>query len=467
MRDWLILIMAFMATGIIYFSCKQAKTDKETASFNGSPGEVRLITLAPGHFHAALVQKTSYPQVAELVSVYAPEGDELRQHMQRIEDYNNRAKNPTKWRESVYTGDDFLTKMSLDSTGNVVVIAGNNQKKTAYIEAALQSGKNVLADKPMAINTANFELLKECFAIAKQKNILLYDIMTERFEISTMLQKELSQIAPLFGTLQAGTPEEPAIVKESVHHFFKEVSGKPLIRPAWFFDVEQQGDGMVDVGTHLVDLVQWECFPEQILDYKHDVQIVDANRYATILTPQQFKQATGADTYPNYLQKDVKNGNLEVYANGNITYTLKGVHARVSVIWNFVAPEGGGDTHFSIMRGTKADLIIKQDAEQKYIPSLYIESNEAELEQRVKEAIAQIAGKYPGVMAKKISNRCWEVVIPHEYRNGHEAHFSQVTERYLQYLQDGALPEWEVPNMITKYYTTTKALEFAKQKGAK
>jgi hypothetical protein len=29
---------------------------------------------------------------------------------------------------------------------------------------------------------------------------------------------------------------------------------------------------------------------------------------------------------------------------------------------------------------------------------------------------------------------------------------------------DGKLPEWEVPNMIAKYYTTTKALEIAKNK---
>jgi len=467
MRRRSIIIPTLLATIVIFSGCKTKPGNTETNSFDGSPGEVKLITLAPGHFHAALVQKTSYPQVDTAVAVYAPEGDELKQHLQRIDDYNNRAKNPTKWEESVYTGSDFLSQMALNTTGNVVIIAGNNRDKTAYIKASLEAGKNVLADKPMVVNSSNFETLKQCFNIAAKKGVLLYDIMTERFEISTMLQKELSQITPLFGELQKGTPEQPAIVKESVHHFFKEVSGKPLIRPAWFFDVNQQGDGMVDVGTHLVDLVQWECFPDQILNYKSDVQIIDANRYPTILSPQQFKQATGADTYPDYLQKDVKYGNLEVYANGDFTYTLKGVHARVSVIWNFAAPTGGGDTHFSIMRGTKADLIIKQDAEQKYIPSLYIESKEAALEQRVTEAVALIAENYPGVTAQKVSDSSWEVIIPQQYRNGHEAHFSEVTQRYLQYLQDGALPQWEIPNMITKYYTTTKALEFAMQKAKK
>ena len=69
----------------------------------------------------------------------------------------------------------------------------------------------------------------------------------------------------LFGTLVKGTTDDPAISKVSVHHFSKIVSGAPLKRPQWFFDVRQQGEGIVDVTTHLVDLVQWEAFPEQTL----------------------------------------------------------------------------------------------------------------------------------------------------------------------------------------------------------
>ena len=44
---------------------------------------------------------------------------------------------------------------------------------------------------------------------------------------------------------------------------------------------------------------------------------------------------------------------------------------------------------------------------------------------------------------------------------GHEAHFAQVMERYLQYLKDKKLPGWEVPGMLAKYYTATKALDIA------
>ncbi len=53
--------------------------------------------------------------------------------------------------------------------------------------------------------------------------------------------------------------------------------------------------------------------------------------------------------------------------------------------------------------------------------------------------------------------------VGEKFKEGHEAHFARVTEKFLQYLKDGKLPSWEVPNMIAKYYTTTAALEMAQQ----
>jgi hypothetical protein len=54
------------------------------------------------------------------------------------------------------------------------------------------------------------------------------------------------------------------------------------------------------------------------------------------------------------------------------------------------------------------------------------------------------------------------VNIPKKYKATHEDHFGQVTSRFLEYMNEGNLPEWEVPGMITKYYTTTSALKMAK-----
>lgn len=463
MKTYLVFTMIALLAAI---SCS-TKND-ETRPFTGAPGEVKLITLDPGHFHAALVQKNSYQQVADEVFVYAPEGDDVKEHLAKVEAYNKRADSPTRWDEVVYTGPDFMEKMIAEKKGNVMVTAGNNGKKTDYIKRTLLAGINVLADKPMAINSANFETLKECFDIAGTQNVLLYDIMTERHEITTILQRELSMLPAVYGEQLTGTPEEPGIVKESVHHFFKTVSGNPLKRPAWFFDVEQQGEGIVDVTTHLVDLVQWEAFPDVILDYQKDIELLDANRWTTPMTKEQFKEVTDLDTYPDYLQKDVVSDTLKVYANGDILYKLKGLYAKVSVIWNYTFPEGGGDTHFSVMKGSKADLVIRQGKEQGYKPELFIETlpdiDLAAYEKDLDAAMPAVADKYPGIALNKIADNVWQVHIPDRYRVGHEAHFGQVTENFLQYLKDGKLPDWEVPNMIAKYYVTTQALEMAKRK---
>ena len=428
---------------------------------------VKLITLDPGHFHAALVQKSMYANVDSVVHVYAPEGADVQQHLQRIEGYNNRAENSTHWKEEVYIGEDYLQKMLAEKAGNVVVIAGNNKLKTEYINASIDAGLNVFADKPMAINSESFEMLKKAFADAASKDLLLYDIMTERFEITTILQREFSRLPEVFGTLQKGTPEDPAVTKESVHHFSKMVSGSPLIRPAWFFDVEQQGEGIVDVTTHLVDLVQWECFPGEIINHESDIKITNARHWKTTLTPAQFEKVTTLKSYPDYLSKDVDSkGSLGVYSNGEINYQIKGVNAKVSVIWNFEAPAGAGDTHFSIMKGTKANLIIRQGKEENYRPVLYIEplvKDDRTFESDLKSVLGKVQGSYPGIDVQR-SGDLWTVTVPEKYHNGHEAHFSQVTEKYLEYLQNGNMPDWEVPNMITKYFITTRALEMAKEK---
>lgn len=428
--------------------------------------KVKLITLDPGHFHAALVQKSMYPQVDPVVHVYAKKGSDLQQHLDKIKGYNAAATSPTSWKEVVYEGDDFFDRMLKEKAGNVVVLAGNNQLKTDYILKSIRAGFNVFSDKPMVIDEKGFEKLKQAFAEAKNRKLELYDIMTERYEITTILQRAFSMQPALFGTLQKGTEADPAVTKESVHHFYKYVSGSVLTRPAWFLDVEQEGEGIVDVTTHLVDLVQWECFPEQTLDYMKDIKMNSAKSWTTHISKAQFTELTKLNEEPAYLKKySDAQGNLNVTCNGEMNYTIKGVHAKVSVIWNYKAPDGTGDTHYSIMRGTKANLVIRQGAEQQYKPTLYIEPlvKGPAFEKEVEAVVAKISNQYPGIALKKDA-KGWEVLIPEKYKEGHESHFARVTEKYLEYLSKKNMPAWEVPNMLAKYYTTTQARKLASKK---
>ena len=430
---------------------------------NNQTDKIKLMTLDPGHFHASLIQKTSYENIDLTVDVYAPEGSEVNSFLNSIDAYNNRKENPTNWKINSHLGNNYLEKMIAEKPGNVMVVSGKNSKKIDYILSAVKAGINVYADKPLVTDPEGLKKLMQVFDIAEKNNVLVYDIMTERFEVTTAIQKALSMSQSIFGELLDGTLENPAISKESVHHLFKYVSGKPLVRPAWFLDTKQQGEGIIDVTTHLVDLVQWEAFPNQIIQ-SSDVNMLSARRWATILSKDQFKKITGLDSYPDYLQKDLKENYLHAYCNGEMNYKIKGKHAKVSVIWNYEAPEGTGDTHQSTMRGTKSDLIINQGVEENFKPTLYVKSkNNENFESDLSVTISKLQNEFPGISSKKINSSLWEILIPEILKIGHEAHFGQVTNNFLKYFEEGRLPDWEIPNMKTKYYTTIEAYKLATQ----
>ena len=427
---------------------------------------IKLITVDPGHFHAALVQKSMYPEINPNVHVYAKEGSDLQLHLDRVSSFNNRKDNPTQWEEKVYTGEDFFQKMLKEKKGNLVILAGNNQLKTDYILSAVKNGLNVLSDKPMAIDKAGFEKLKDAFETAKKNKVQLYDIMTERFEITTQLQRAFSMDPTVFGTLDKGSPTDPAVTKISVHHFYKFVSGNVLTRPTWYFDDQQQGAGIVDVTTHLVDLIQWGCFPEKIINYKKDIQILDAKEWKTSVTQEEFKTVTKSKEIPSFLQPSIDpQGNIQVNSNGEFSFAINGVHAKVSVIWNYKAPDGAGDTHYSLMRGSKASLIIKQGKEENYKPTLYIEQrdNDPAFEEKLKSSLERINKQFPGIALMK-NNAGWQIIVPEKYNDEHEAHFAQVMKKYIEYLKQKNMPDWEIPNMLSKYYITTQAKTLANKK---
>ncbi|MGO1816717.1 MAG: putative oxidoreductase C-terminal domain-containing protein, partial [Sphingobacterium sp.] len=145
MRRKISIYLLSVAT-LSVLACNQAGDDNQDERMD----PISLVTVAPGHFHAALVQKSMYNEVDSTVHVYAPEGPELEAHQALVTQYNTREIDPTDWNQVVYTGDDFFEKMIEERRGNVAVFAGNNGDKTDYILKAVEAGFNVLADKPMA-----------------------------------------------------------------------------------------------------------------------------------------------------------------------------------------------------------------------------------------------------------------------------------------------------------------------------
>jgi predicted dehydrogenase len=443
-------------------ACNSAETPTGASSENNM-SEVKIITLEPGHFHAALVQKEMYPAVSAKVHIYAPLGFDLTEHLNRIARFNLRPQNPTKWELEIHTGPDSLERMLREKPGNVVVISGRNQGKIDRIKASVAAGMNVLVDKPWIIKAEDFPKLEA--TLNAPGNLIAYDIMTERYEITTILQKELLHTPEVFGEMIKGSEQDPAVYFESVHHILKIVAGAPNIRPEWFFDVTQQGEGVADVGTHLADLTQWMLFPEQAIDYRKDINVLSARRWPTVMTQEQFKRVTNEARFPDFLAANVKNEKLEYFCNGSMTYALRGVHTKIDVLWNYEAPAGGGDTHVAIFKGSKSRLEIRQGKEEGWKPELYLLANDvsarAEILSALKKKVEALQNQYPGIGLEEKGARI-KVTVPDKFRDGHEAHFAEVTRRFLEYLRNPqALPAWEKPNMLAKYYTTTKGLELS------
>jgi len=69
----------------------------------------------------------------------------------------------------------------------------------------------------------------------------------------------------------------------------------------------------------------------------------------------------------------------------------------------------------------------------------------------------------PSVTSKRVAEGRYQIIVPVEDRKGHEDYFGMVAEKYFEFLISRNMPEWEISNMIAKYYITTTALEMAKK----
>ena len=400
-----------------------------------------------------------YAAVSPLVTVYAPLGLDLTEHLTRVARFNHQADGPTTWELNVHAGPNSLERMLREQQpGSVVILSGRNSSKIERIERSVAHGFHVLADKPWILLSADLPRLAAILDAADQNGIIAYDIMTERYEVTSILQRELVNAPDVFGTLRAGDPTNPAICMDSMHRVSKTVAGVPMMRPLEFFDIEAQGEGLSDVGTHLVDLTQWIAFPDTAIDYQTDIKMLDARRWPTTLTEDHWRAVTG--TAP------LMPGNFDYYGNNFVSYTIRGIHVQMDVRWDL---EGVSDTHMARFRGSKSSIEVRQGEAEAYRPEVYIVPNSAELHDEVLVALqAKLDQLQTTIDGVTIDDRGHEFLlrIADHHRVGHEAHFAEVTRQFFAYLENPkALPAWEKPNMLAKYYVSTKGVEMAVANG--
>jgi predicted dehydrogenase len=433
--------------------------------------EVRLITLAPEHFHASLFHKQMLPGVSNRVSIYAPLGPELAAHLGRMAIFNRRKENPTRWELEIYAGPDFLDRMLKERRGNAVILSGRGRGKIEMIRACVERGLHILGDKPWILDSADLPKVEAVLDAAEKKGVAAFDGMTQRFEIKNILHRELIGDPEILGSLATGSQDDPAICLQSVHYLMKMVAGVPNLRPAWFFDTYQQGEGLSDLGTHLADLVLWMVFPEQAIDWQKDVKMVAARHWPIVLTQAEFQRVTGETDFPDFLQPHVEHHvtyqRLDYFCNDTAHCTIRGIHTRLEIIWKYEAAPGEGDTETGYVRGSKSRIEVRQGKEEKFVPEIYVFPNrredKADVLRAVWRKVEALRATGPGVNVEDMGERI-HLWIPARYRVDHEAHFTMLAQRFLEYVRNPkAMPAWEKPNMLAKYYITTKSVEMARE----
>jgi predicted dehydrogenase len=418
-----------------------------------------LVVLNPGHFHAALTLRQRHPRLNNDVYVYAVDGPDLENFLRIVQTFNRRADNPTQWNLHVYRGEDHFERLRSERPGDIVIIAGRNDSKMASIQRLHADGFFVLGDKPWVIDAGQIGMLKDTATIPP----LAMDIMTERYEVATRLQVALAAQPQVFGRLR-DDGGQPAIAIESVHHLYKIVNGVPLVRPPWVFDVAVQGEGITDVTTHLVDLAQWFADDGQPLDCDRDIELLSARQWPTGVPRNLFRRITGLDDFPASLRDRVTGDVLSYLCNAAMSFRLRGVSVALESRWALEIPRDGGDTHYALVRGTAADLIVEHGAQTQYVTALTIRPVDggASYSAGLESAIESLQETFPGVGIEPVAAG-YRATIPRALRTTHEQHFAKVLDQFLRHVDGAESSDKPRRDLVAKYILLARAAELSRR----
>jgi predicted dehydrogenase len=417
-----------------------------------------LLFLAPAHFHAALTLRERHALVGDEIYVYAAPGPDLEAFLGIVESFNRRAERPAGWRVNVRTGDRPLDRLLAERAGDIAILAGRNDTKMAAIRRLHDAGLHVLADKPWLVGEEGLADLRATLGGGP----IAMDIMTSRHEVSARLEQRLVNSPEVFGAFRTDR-DEPAISMESVHCLYKVVNGAPLVRPPWFFDIRVQGDGIVDIPSHLVDRVQWWLEGAAHRDGR-EPELIAAERWPTPVTLPDFTRVTGKANFPAALGQDVRDGVLAYRGNGRMRYQLRGVIVELTTRWVAAAPAGGGDTHQARLRGTRAQVTVEQGPHTGFRPRLRVEPvpEASEVEKALGRAVDDWQDDFPGLAVAPVAAG-FELRIPDVLRTGHETHFALVLDEFLHQVDRGSWPAARAADTLAKYTLLARASTLARQ----
>jgi predicted dehydrogenase len=178
-----------------------------------------------------------------------------RKNLQGNEQFGQRVKVPDS---ACFVGLDAYQKV-IDSGVDVVLLAAPPGFRPKHLRAAVEAGKHVFCEKPMATDAPGVRSVLESAAIAKEKNLALVAGFCWRYHSARRAfyqrihQGAIGPIRAVYATYLTG-PVKPMPPASS--------------RPAGMSDVEWQlrnwynfvwlsGDGLVEQACHSVDKIAW------------------------------------------------------------------------------------------------------------------------------------------------------------------------------------------------------------------
>ena len=416
-----------------------------------------LSVYDPGHFHAALLLFRHNDRVERTIHVYAPPGPDVDKFIALIEGFNGRAEQPTHWRLECHIADNALDELIAERRGEIVILAGRNGPRLALMHRLHDEGFHVLADKPWLTNSA---ALPHLDAITSQPPLAV-DVMTGRHNAMAKLRNTIIGTASIFGTLgdrSNGGAEQPALEFTSRHHLLKRVGGVPLRRPAWFYDVNEQGDGMVDIQSHYVDQAQWITDQNPGRGTDHEAEILSAARWTMPVPLEIFRESTGETAFPADLGEAVEGDVLHLACNGRIDYRLCGVLVRQHCEWGLREPEGGGDLHGFTARGENAELTVRQGPETGFQPEMRLRLHNAT---DLRKAADSWRAAFPGLEVTPSGDGGHILRLPPSAQTGHDGQFPLMLDQFLDLVEAEAWPADLAARIRARYTLLARARDHA------
>jgi predicted dehydrogenase len=418
-----------------------------------------LAFLDPGHFHAALTLRERHPLVSDEIVVYVPagpgdghQGQEVVEFLALLEAFNRRLERPTRWRPVVRAGAEPLERLLGERPGDVVILAGRNDRKAAQMRRLHDAGIHVLADKPW---------LTHATALTDVRHVLrggarVMEMMTGRHASTSVVAERLVREPEIFGEFDPGGGE-PAIRLASVHHLEKRVNGAPLRRPPWFFDVRIQGDGLADIPTHLVDQAQ-RLLGAHGAANDREAALLGARRWSTPVPRALFARVTGLADFPPDLRTAVEGDVLAYAGNAELSFRLRGVEVHLTTRWDLTEPPGGGDEHRATIVGTASRVRMEQSRHTGFRRRLFVEPRGSgpSVGAALGRAMAAWQGEHPG-LAAVASRAGFEIEIPDGPGTGHEGQFPLVLDEFLRAVDHASWPDERAAQTLAKYELLARA----------